>query len=203
MNLDDEALEWHQSYMKCRDSLDLPDWDEYLVALVETFSEEFSDPIQAISCFLGGLKEELVNPSSKVQLLGQSSFTMRKPSYEFVWAKLSPTNVVPTLKLALPTPRVPVASKTRRTISPTEMHAKRAQRLCYFCDDKYTHGHKCNLPKQLFVLDLEYEEEEGLEEIVHKTDGETTTEEWSVTEGDPPMISLCALSGIQGAQLFM
>lgn len=93
MNLDDEALEWHQSYMKCRDSLDLPDWEEYLAALIETFSEEFLDPMlelkqlrqtgsvrefqfafarllaqcdlsvsQAISCFLGGLKEELVNP---------------------------------------------------------------------------------------------------------------------------------------------
>lgn len=72
--------------------------------------------------------------------------------------------------------------------------------MCYFCDDKYTPGNKCNLPKQLFVLDLEYGEKEGSEEIVQKTDSETTTEEWSVTEGDAPMIFLCALNGIQGAQ---
>lgn len=36
-----------------------------------------------------------------------------------------------------------------------------------------------------------------------KIEGETTTEDWSVTEGDPPMISLRALSGIQGHKLFM
>lgn len=45
MILDDEPLEWHQSYMKCRDSVELPKWDEYLAVLVEIFSKVFSDPI--------------------------------------------------------------------------------------------------------------------------------------------------------------
>ncbi|XP_019258307.1 PREDICTED: uncharacterized protein LOC109236562 [Nicotiana attenuata] len=176
MNLDDEALVWHQSYMKCRDSLDVPDWDEYLAALIETFSEDFSDPMlelkqlrqtgsvrkfqfafarllaqcdlsvnQAISCFLGGLKEELVNP-----------------------AKVSSTIAVPSPKLALPAPRAPAVPRTRRTISPAEMQAR---------------GHK------------DYEDSG-----TQKTEDEATTEEWSGNEGDPPRISLCALSGIQGAQ---
>lgn len=81
---------------------------------------------------------------------------------------MSFTTTVPSPKLALPAPRALVVFRTRRTISPAEMQAKRAQGLCYFFDDKYTPGHKCNLPKQLFVLDLEYGEEECLEDIVKK-----------------------------------
>lgn len=45
MNLDDDALAWHQSYLKCRVAPGLPDWDEYLVVLVETFEDEFAGPM--------------------------------------------------------------------------------------------------------------------------------------------------------------
>ncbi|XP_075103528.1 uncharacterized protein LOC142178099 [Nicotiana tabacum] len=93
MNLDDEALAWHQSYIKCKNLPVLPARDEYIAELIEAFSGDFSDPMlelkqlkqtgsirefqfafdrlvaqcnltveQAISCFLDGLKEELVNP---------------------------------------------------------------------------------------------------------------------------------------------
>ncbi|XP_070035135.1 uncharacterized protein [Nicotiana tomentosiformis] len=57
MNLDDEALEWHQSYKKCRESIELPNWDEYLAALDETFSEEFYDPMD---CFWGEKMDRLL-----------------------------------------------------------------------------------------------------------------------------------------------
>lgn len=259
INLDDEALELHQSYMKCCESIELPNWDEYLAALVETSSEEFSDPMlalkqlrqtgsvrefqfafarllaqcnlsvsQAISYFLGGLKEELLNPMkmhepqtlSKIYRLaglvevtlaahaqaqrsnsgGHSSFAIKRPAYHSLESRPHIISVAPATKLALPTPRSPVVPKNRRTISPVEMQAKRAQALCYFCDDKYSPGHKCTLPKQLFVLDLEYGDDECSEEAIPKAEGDAITKEWSVTEGDPPMISLCALSGIQGAQ---
>ena len=43
------------------------------------------------------------------------------------------------------------------------MQAKRAQGLCYFCYEKYNIGHKCNLPKQLFVLEMDSIELEDLE----------------------------------------
>lgn len=93
MNLDDDALVWHQSYLKCRHLPILPAWDEYISELIENFGEEFADSMlelkqlrqtgtvrefqfafdrliaqcsltveQAIFCFLGGLKEELVHP---------------------------------------------------------------------------------------------------------------------------------------------
>ncbi|KAH0697641.1 hypothetical protein KY290_015524 [Solanum tuberosum] len=91
MNLEDEALAWHQAFLRCRDPPNVIGWDEYLRAITETFGDDFADPMlelkqlrqtgtvrefqfafsrlltqcnlttaQAISCFLGGLKDELV-----------------------------------------------------------------------------------------------------------------------------------------------
>ncbi|XP_070032843.1 uncharacterized protein [Nicotiana tomentosiformis] len=185
MNLDDVALVWHQSYLKCRDSVIPPNWEEYLAALVEIFSEEFAYPIQDISCFLGGLKEELVNPVkmhepqtlSKTYRLARlaeetlaanfrahkhypsdgSPLPVRKPTYEPPAHK--PSHLIPTSmpKLALPAPITTNIPRTRRTISPAEMQARRAKGFCYFCDEK-------------------------------------------CTPGNTPMISLCALNGLQDAQ---
>lgn len=45
--------------------------------------------------------------------------------------------------------------RSRRKISPTEMQAKKAQGLCYFCNERYTISHKCNLRKQLFILEID------------------------------------------------
>ena len=50
------------------------------------------------------------------------------------------------------TPRQP----TRLT--PQQLEEKRAKRLCYSCDRKYTKGHKC-AEKKLFYIDCEEEEE--------------------------------------------
>ncbi|WMV32511.1 hypothetical protein MTR67_025896 [Solanum verrucosum] len=91
MNLENEALAWHQAYLRCKDPPNVIGWDEYLRAITKTFGDDFTDPMlelkqlrqtgtvrefqfafsrlltqcnlttaQAISCFLGGLKDELV-----------------------------------------------------------------------------------------------------------------------------------------------
>ncbi|OIT39306.1 hypothetical protein A4A49_36299 [Nicotiana attenuata] len=49
---------------------------------------------------------------------------------------------------------------TKREISIEEMNEKRAIGLCYFCNEKYVPGHRCNNSKQLYILELE-EIEEG------------------------------------------
>lgn len=87
-----------------------------------------------------------------------------------------------------------------RTISPVEMQARRAKGLCYFGDEKYTIGYKWNLPKQVFVMDLGFLEGEGMEAASPKSEGNPSSEEWSTGEEDTPMISICVLSGLQGAQ---
>ncbi|XP_070031874.1 uncharacterized protein [Nicotiana tomentosiformis] len=45
MNLNDEALVWHRSYLKCRNFPTLPAWYEYISELIKIFGEEFADPM--------------------------------------------------------------------------------------------------------------------------------------------------------------
>ncbi|XP_075090372.1 uncharacterized protein LOC142171540 [Nicotiana tabacum] len=189
MNLDDEALAWHQSYLKCRNLLVC---DEYIAELIETFSGDFSDPMlelkqlkqtgsirefqfafdrlvaqcnltveQAISCFLGGLKKELVHPimmhepktlaktyrlarlaeatlaaNARVHKHSTAYAAARRNSYESpVVRNTSYQAVVPAPRLTLSAATNAVVPRNRRTISPVEMQAKRAQGLCYFCDE--------------------------------------------------------------------
>jgi hypothetical protein len=39
----------------------------------------------------------------------------------------------------------------RRRLSPTEMAQRRAEGLCYNCDEKFVLGHRC---KKLFILEV-------------------------------------------------
>nr|XP_009616134.1 uncharacterized protein LOC104108732 [Nicotiana tomentosiformis] len=175
MNLDDEALGWHQLYLKCRDSVLPLNWEEYLASLVETSGEEFADPMlelkqlrqtrsvrecqfsfarllaqcdlsvsQAISCFLGGLKEELANP----------------------------------VKLHEP-----------QTLSKTYRLTRLAEATL-----------AANAELTNTIPQLEFPKEELVEEDLSKYECDSPKEEWSNSKGDTPMISLCALNGLQGAQ---
>ncbi|XP_075103527.1 uncharacterized protein LOC142178098 [Nicotiana tabacum] len=83
----------------------------------------------------------------------------------------------------LPAATNDVVPRNRRYISPAEMQAKRAQGLCYLCDEKYSVGHKCNLPKQMFVLKFESSKANSEEEGNIQHDAELTPEEWTTTEG--------------------
>ncbi|XP_070005478.1 uncharacterized protein [Nicotiana sylvestris] len=106
--------------------------------------------------------------------------------------------VLNSQQLALPPSTIP-DPRSRRMISPEEMQAKRAQGLCYFCNNKYRPGHRCSLPKQIFIMDLEYTEG-NIEKDPVKSEGTSPTKEWTVPDRDPLFFSLCALSGLKGAQ---
>lgn len=96
-----------------------------------------------------------------------SSTHLKKSSY---WPHPLKTTTITTTsapRLALPPSTNAIALRNRRTISLVKMQARRAQGLCYFCDEKYIAGHKCNLPKQLFVMDLEVSEGESVEVVRH------------------------------------
>ncbi|XP_019224822.1 PREDICTED: uncharacterized protein LOC109206457 [Nicotiana attenuata] len=123
----------------------------------------------AINCFIGGLKRELniavklTNPTTlsqvyrtarmhEVYLAATSSSTKRYTA---------PSN---NGKPLLPTPNSGNSSYvrgfTKRALSIEEMNEKRAKGLCYFCNEKFVPGHKCNSSKQLYLLELEEIEEE-------------------------------------------
>ena len=56
-------------------------------------------------------------------------------------------------------------------LTPQKFEEKWAKGLCYFCDRKYTKGHKC-VEKKLFYIDCEEEEENeqetSKEEDIHQ-----------------------------------
>ncbi|KAL3370722.1 hypothetical protein AABB24_007657 [Solanum stoloniferum] len=91
--------------------------------------------------------------------------------------------------------------RSRRTISHAEMQAKGAKGLCYFCDEKYSLGHKCNLPKHMFVMELEDCMAEELTPVIYSSIIEPAEDtNMTTVECETPMISYCALAGIKGAQ---
>eukprot|EP00253_Pinus_taeda_P026095 PITA_26095 len=94
------------------------------------------------------------------------------------------------------------ASSTTQTlkvqkVSPVEMAERRKQGLCYYCDDKYSPGHKCKEPR-FFQIDANEEAPpfEGLEE--EDEDNQQDNELPSTPE--EPVISLHALAWISSPQ---
>ena len=83
-------------------------------------------------------------------------------------------------------------------VSPAEMAERRKQGLCYYCDEKYSLGHKCKEPKFFQIDATDYsstEEDPPLEE--HEAPEEDDQKE---NVSDEPVISLHALAGISSPQ---
>ncbi|GJY42186.1 retrotransposon-related protein [Tanacetum coccineum] len=171
----------------------------------------------AISLYLGGLPTELemsVRMFKPATLADAYSLTnLQEAILEAVKKKNKPmvtsnvsrfgngsyygNNNKPAL-LPLPAPNNPVRSKPntpvtapmRKQLTQKEYQDKRAQNLCFYCDQKYTPGHKCS--GQLFSLVVLADgEEEGL-------DWEDHEDLMGVEE--LPQISLNALNGASNFQ---
>lgn len=41
-------------------------------------------------------------------------------------------------------------NNTRRRLAPAEMEEKRSKGLCFFCDEKYSLGHKCKAKRHFY-----------------------------------------------------
>ncbi|KAJ8552916.1 hypothetical protein K7X08_020309 [Anisodus acutangulus] len=126
----------------------------------------------------------------------------RRPVFESAQARTSGYSPKPSPRLALPSTVPNNQNWNRRVISPADMQATRAHGLCFFCDKKYAPGHKCVLPKQLYVMELEFplkEEPGGEVSSEPVSDVPLVNEEW-VPAGDTPVIYFCALSRLEGAQ---
>jgi hypothetical protein len=74
------------------------------------------------------------------------------------------------------------------------MQERRENGLCYYCDEKYQPGHKCNRPRLYVVEGIEWEEKvEPLDEGLLVLHGEESLEEEEV--GELLGITLYALAG--------
>ncbi|CAB4286472.1 unnamed protein product [Prunus armeniaca] len=229
-HLDSEALQWYQweecasSLSKwedftrafCREfgSHGFEDFAESLFKLRQTgplkdYIAEFRrlatricdlSPTFRLSCFVGGLKEELKHD---VKLLRPATVHEAMNFAHEVDAKLqklryahSAGNSKSRLPL-LPIQNDLVSAKNEvvprkdmpvKKLTPEEIQYKRQNNLCFYCDEKFVRGHKC-ARKQILVLDMGYNSSEE-EEIVHELQ-----QIEQVAEVNACCITACALYG--------
>ncbi|GJW56364.1 gypsy/ty3 retroelement polyprotein [Tanacetum coccineum] len=191
---------------------------EYQVAFDTLLSRVDVREDLAVSFYLGGLPHEIemcvrmFNPTTLVdayQLTNYQEATseaMRKKNKIGVNSQqgrlgASSNGYVSNMKAPLlpspsPTanwrnkPNTPVTTHVRKQMTQKEYQEKRAQNLCFYCDQKYTPGHKCS--GQLFSIVLLADEEEGSEE-------EYMEKEISIPE-EVPQVSFNALNGANSFQ---
>nr|GEZ82096.1 hypothetical protein [Tanacetum cinerariifolium] len=136
--------QWHRWYTKAQGPVT---WAEFTKALLVRFRPtDYEDPSEA----LHRLKQ-----STKV-VIYQETFE-RKPFTPN--RKVSNPGILgpaPTTRLALTAP------KPIRRLSNNKARERREKGLCYYCDDKYTPGHKCSKPQFFMIGDAEETENENL-----------------------------------------
>ncbi|KAJ9553590.1 LOW QUALITY PROTEIN: hypothetical protein OSB04_017635 [Centaurea solstitialis] len=170
-------------------------------------------PSSILACFISVLKQaiqtELVpfqpaDLTTAIALARHIEAKMNTPSLpiprypsikpNLIIPTVTPSNRPPLLTLPpIPAPQgSPKLTRTRRLTS-SEMQQRREKGLCYFCDERFKPGHRCNPRQSLLVLE-EMEENENL--IDEKEDPAV-----ELTQGIPE-ISLHALTGSVGPKTF-
>ena len=106
--------------------------------------------------------------------------------------------LLPTRAHAIPKSYLAQGNNTQiklKTLIAAERDEKLAKGLCFFCDQPYERGHKCNIKKtQLFLIEIPEIEEDEVDSDRVEEEGKELVEE------EIPHISINALSGLQGYQ---
>ena len=89
----------------------------------------------------------------------------------------------------------PVVAKKPLNLTPKQMEEKRLKNLCFWCDEKFSPGHRCK-NRQLYMLTVQ-DEGEGLEE---EMEDEGLMEDSGQAIEDNPQLSLHALEGTYNFQ---
>ncbi|BBH02927.1 transposable element gene [Prunus dulcis] len=229
-HLDSEALQWYQweecasSLSKwedftrafCREfgSHGFEDFAESLFKLRQTgplkdYIAEFRrlatrirdlNPTFRLSCFVGGLKEELkhdvklLRPATVHEAMNfahEVDAKLQKLRYaHFAGISKSRLPLLPIQNDLVPAKNevVPRKDMPVKKLTPEEIQYKRQNNLCFYCDEKFVRGHKC-ARKQILLLDMGYNSSEE-EEIVHELQ-----QIEQVAEVNACCITACALYG--------
>nr|GEW13447.1 RNA-directed DNA polymerase like [Tanacetum cinerariifolium] len=174
---------------------------------IVTISEE-----HAISLYLGGLPAEL---EMNVRLFKPATLTdaysltklqdavldamkkKNKPSGSFTRNRFSNGRNYESITkpIIFPKPNTPVNTNVRKQLTQKEYQEKRAQNLCFYCDQKYTPGHKC--AGQLFSLVLVPDEEDCFEDCIDELEENKNSMGYQDLK---PKISWNALTGTNNFQ---
>lgn len=144
-------------------------------------------PDALLNCFISGLHPDIrkeiaiIRPTSITQAIGvaklvEAKIKDSKPKTFRSNYPFHTTPSVPTPSRPNPmTPNLPPTPPIRR-LSPAQLQERRAQGLCYNCDEKYIPGHKCTTPKFLLLM---------TEEDEPPTQDQTLIEEAPIEEYQP------------------
>ncbi|GKA56752.1 reverse transcriptase [Tanacetum coccineum] len=189
----------------------------------------------AISLFVGGLKDERsmsIRMFKLTTLAGVFSiarmqeatnnamkpmYTPTQSNYKFnnVRGAYEGTGLLPkptTIPLALPTPTQTSNGERftntpfRKQLTQKELEEKGAKNQCFYCDQRYSLGHKCS--GQVHSLEVigesEEYEEEGIEQLVESNEEDENVEMCNAvfdnSGQETPRISLNVLSGVNSFQ---
>ncbi|CAL2271884.1 unnamed protein product [Prunus armeniaca] len=209
----DDPIEWIYKAEQCFDYFSVPYEKKILpghfaknlalmgLRILQSHSLSFVKQVPfRLSCFVGGLKEELKHD---VKLLRPATVHEAMNFAHEVDAKLqklryahSAGNSKSRLPL-LPIQNDLVSAKNEvvprkdmpvKKLTPEEIQYKRQNNLCFYCDEKFVRGHKC-ARKQILLSDMGYNSSEE-EERVHELQ-----QIEQVAEVNACCITACALYG--------
>ena len=161
---------------------------EALAFRTKSLTDEFY-----MECFISGLKEAI---KAQVLLHHPPTWTEACQVARKVERALAAQYSCPKF----PTKgHLPQAHNTTQTlkiqkVSPAEMAERRKQGLCYYCDEKYSPGHKCKEPKFFQIDATDYSSTEEYPPLEEPEAIEEDNQKEMVS--DEPVISLNALPGI-------
>ncbi|GJZ09110.1 putative mitochondrial protein [Tanacetum coccineum] len=210
VHLFDTALLWHRQFIRING--ENVSWNVYKSGILQRFGTVCDDPISeirkikyqtnakeyqdafdillsrvdineehAVSFYLGGLPAEIEMGVKEV---------ISKPPLLSVPAPNKNLEV-----LSKHSANTPVNAPARKQLTQKEYQERRAQNLCFYCDKKYTPGHKC--AGQLFSLVLVPDDEDCFEDCVDELEENRN----SIGIRDlQPQISLNALIGTNNFQ---
>ncbi|KAF2301132.1 hypothetical protein GH714_020360 [Hevea brasiliensis] len=193
--------------------------EEYLDTFDALYPKAGVREDQALSFFLSGLIDELQMPVKmfKPQTLAEAYALAKlqertvaaiqskpKPAVKTYTSFTSLVNSTSNHKNNIPNPKdqpgllptpniskLPVTKKPQELTS-KEFNEKRTKGLCFWCDEKFTPGHKCAM-RQAFVMHIRVDEGSDDEEEMLGCEEELVT-------GQELQMSLSAMRGTPGAQ---
>ncbi|KAH0709730.1 hypothetical protein KY290_011134 [Solanum tuberosum] len=133
---------------------------------------------QAVSCLLAGLKLEIVvqvkllNTRSLMKAFNQAKLIEKSLSLQRTSSVLyhrTTSLILPNPKPNFSQPYIPnspkhflakLFTKPTRMLTSAEMKERKSKGLCYWCEKKYMSGHNCPKGKQLYLYEVDEEEEE-------------------------------------------
>ncbi|GKB76333.1 retrotransposon-related protein [Tanacetum coccineum] len=175
IHLFDKVLVWHRQFVKIHG--ETVEWSLYESEILKRFGACYEDPMEELKnlkqdgsvanyqdqfeVLLGNVELSdqyaisLMQEASKAALAKRSIPILNTPKTQF--SKPS----YPKSQTILPLPATKVVTTNtetpRRQLSRKEYEGKKAKNLCFYCDQKYTPGHKCT--GQVFSIELLTEEE--------------------------------------------